>query len=107
MMLYILCTLYVVNHFSAVDEAAASNDIVCPPMEYTAYVFYINTERNTWKMHFNVTKALDALIKVSLYAPILLYWLQANFICSKSRRSMMLMKWQLTFSFDFVAIEFL
>ena len=41
-------------------------------MEYTAYAFYINTEQNTWKMHFNVTKALDALIQVRLYAPSLI-----------------------------------
>ena len=50
------------------DEAAASNDKGCPPMEYTAYVFYTNPERNTWKMHFNVTKALNVLIQVRLYA---------------------------------------
>ena len=48
--------------FSVVDK---TNDIVCPLLEYTAYVFYINTECNRWKMHFNVTKKLDALIQVS------------------------------------------
>ena len=48
-------------------------------MEYTAYAFYINTERNTWKMHFNVTKKLNAFIQVSLYAFNLLYCLQAKF----------------------------
>ena len=58
--------------FSAVDKAT-SNSNECPPVKYTAYAFYINTERNIWKMHFNVTKALDALIQVRLYAPGLLY----------------------------------
>ena len=68
MMLYINCTLNVVNQhelFSAVDEAT-SNDKGCPPMKYTAYAFYINTRENSWKMHFNVTKTLDVLIKVRL-----------------------------------------
>ena len=83
------------------DEAAASNEVVCPPMEYTAFAFYINTEQNTWKMHFNVTMKLNALIQVSLYALKLFYCLQANLNRSKSKRNMMLLMWRLIFSFSF------
>ena len=98
------CTFKWFFSLHAVNKAAI-NDRECPPVKYTAYAFYINTERNTWKMHFNVTKALDALIQVRLYAPGLLYCLHANFSCSKSRRSMMLMTWRLSFSFNFVIME--
>ena len=69
MILYI-ATLYsemVVNqlYFFAVNEAA-SNDKGCPQMKYTAYSFYSNTKRNSWKMHFNVTEMLNVLSKVRL-----------------------------------------
>lgn len=55
------------------DEAAAGNDKeYSPSMEYTAYVLYTNPERNTWKMHFFVTKALNSFIQVRLYVPSLI-----------------------------------
>ena len=96
---------------SVVNEAVIGNSIVCPPMEYTAYVFYINTERNRWRMHFNVTKKLDALIQVSpctysYFTVLVTLEYQDNFTRSKSRRSMMLVKRQLTFSFNFVLMKY-
>ena len=90
--------------FSAVSEAA-SNDKGCPQMKYTAYSFYSNTKRNSWKMHFNVTKMLNVLSKVRLCALSLLYCLQANFTRSKSMTSIQMLKWGLTFRFNFVTIE--
>ena len=34
------------------------------PMKYSLYVFHINDARNSWVWHFNVTKDLNALVKV-------------------------------------------
>ena len=91
--------------FYTVDKAASSN-IECPPMDYTAYVFYINFEWNMWKMHFNVTKKLDALLQVNTHSllHVLLYY-RLTFTCSKSRKSMMHMMRLLTFSFNFVMMD--